>query len=311
MSPSELFDIWAPPAAPWSRWAKPVLFAELDAAPGIGVDLGALPAASLSIPQPSAIVVDLPSAESVRMGLALARLESLKPQTCGQQIKFSAGSLPSGFKDSTERGAGKESGNRAGRIMKLKADFGLKRASLGYRPVPLFNGARGPRPLLNLAAAIVDNEPIVAWLTLGAELLVQPGLPDEAPPAFLLDARRKPEALAPAPGRFDNRWIVFPQDFPSANFLRAHGIQQALLLQSEPERPPQADLAHVLRRWQEAGMSLFVGRPDDPNPPRPLQVARPSRFRWLWYGALAAAGLRRNSAGGFGSIVPQPSSSGG
>jgi hypothetical protein len=32
----------------------------------------------------------------------------LGPQACGQQIKFSAGSLPSGFKDSTERGAGGE-----------------------------------------------------------------------------------------------------------------------------------------------------------------------------------------------------------
>jgi hypothetical protein len=37
--------------------------------------------------------------------IKIAALESLKPQTCGQQIKFSAGSLLSGFKDSMERGA--------------------------------------------------------------------------------------------------------------------------------------------------------------------------------------------------------------
>jgi hypothetical protein len=50
-----------------------------------------------------------------------SRVESLKPQTCGQQIKFSAASLPSGFKDSTERGAGGEGEKGAGRFMKLKA----------------------------------------------------------------------------------------------------------------------------------------------------------------------------------------------
>jgi hypothetical protein len=57
-------------------------------------------------------------------------LESLKPQTCGQQIKFSAAPLSSGFKDSTERGAGGEGEHGAERFMKLKADIGLRRASL-------------------------------------------------------------------------------------------------------------------------------------------------------------------------------------
>jgi hypothetical protein len=56
-------------------------------------------------------------------------LESLKPQTCGQQIKFSAAPLSSGFKDSTERGAGGEGEHGAERFMKLKADIGLRRAS--------------------------------------------------------------------------------------------------------------------------------------------------------------------------------------
>jgi hypothetical protein len=42
-----------------------------------------------------------------------------------------------------------------------------------------------------------------------------------------------------------------------------------------------------------------------------VTVAKPKRFRSIWYRLLAIAGLRRNSAGGFGSVVPQPSSSGG
>jgi hypothetical protein len=39
-----------------------------------------------------------------------ARLESSKPQTCGHPVKSSAAPLSSGFEDSTERGAGGESG---------------------------------------------------------------------------------------------------------------------------------------------------------------------------------------------------------
>jgi hypothetical protein len=61
-------------------------------------------------------------------------LESLKPQTCGQQIKFSAAPLSSGFKHSTERGAGGEGEHGAERFMKLKADIGLRRASLAQAP---------------------------------------------------------------------------------------------------------------------------------------------------------------------------------
>ena len=50
---------------------------------------------------------------------------------------------------------------------------------------------------------------------------VGPGLAaTHAPPAFLLDSDRM-KAPAPDPGRFDNRWLVFPQDFPSAAFLRS------------------------------------------------------------------------------------------
>jgi hypothetical protein len=42
-----------------------------------------------------------------------------------------------------------------------------------------------------------------------------------------------------------------------------------------------------------------------------MEVDRPSAFRSLFYRALTLVGLRRNSAGGFGSIVPQPSQSSG
>ena len=185
-------------------------------------------------------------------------------------------------------------------------DLGLTLARAGYRPVPVFNTTDHP-------AALVDVRPVLRRLASGATDLAGVYLPPEAPPAFLLDANRANAAATPSPGRYDNRWVVFPQDFPSASFLLARGIRQIVLLQTQ--RPghgdqPRDDLAHVLRRWQEAGIAIHFQDPDADAPPRPLDVRRPNSFRSLFYRALALAGLRRNSAGGFGGIIPQPSSGG-
>jgi len=252
MNPSELFEIWAPSGALWSRWAKPVLFAESSGAPSISLEAEVLPQLDIPPDNQTALILDLPSAESVKAALALA--------------------------------------------------------GLGYRPVPLYNGARGAFSASLTGTAVVDNDAIAGCLIAGAEVLARHRLPANAPPAFLLDSRRKPVNFDPAPGRFDNRWVVFPQDFPSASFLLAHGIKRVLLLQADPQSQPQQDLAHVLLRWQEASLELLIADPQHAAQPVPLRVARPTHFGLLWYRALALVGLRRNSAGGFGSVVPQPSS---
>lgn len=183
-------------------------------------------------------------------------------------------------------------------------DLGLRVAEAGYRPVPLFNGASDP-------GAVVPVQEIVRRLAEGAEALARGWIPDDAPPAFLLDANRMSPAQPPQPGRFDNRWMTFPQDFPSAAFLQSRGIRRVLLLQDDAQAQPRPDLAHVLLRWQEAGLELYIQDPLTDQPPRDLAVHRPSRFRGLLYRALAVVGLRRNDAGGFGSIIPTPSSGSG
>jgi hypothetical protein len=183
-------------------------------------------------------------------------------------------------------------------------DLGLKLARAGFRPVPLFNTT-------DHAAALVTVRPVLHRLASGAAELSGVYLPPEAPPAFLLDANRSATGAAPAPGRYDNRWVVFPQDFPSATFLLGRGIRQIVLLQQmRPRDQPRDDLAHVVRRWQEAGIQIYTQDPDIEEPPRQVDVQRPSSFRSLFYRVLTLAGLRRNSAGGFGGIIPQPSSGG-
>jgi hypothetical protein len=175
--------------------------------------------------------------------------------------------------------------------------------------VPLFNAAPGPvhHSATGTRVAVVDVWPILHALQRFAPALAALELPPDAPPAFLLDANRRTGGELAVPGRFDNRSVSFPADFPSATFLQAHGIRTAILVQAAAA-PPQPDLAHTLRRWQDAGITLLSLAADAPAAPTPLHVARPSWFGWLWYQLRTVAGLRRSPFGGFGGMVPQPSS---
>jgi hypothetical protein len=176
-------------------------------------------------------------------------------------------------------------------------EAGLELARARYRPVPLFNTTHHP-------FAVISVLPILEWLASGAEELRALSLPPQAPPVFLLDSRRLSPAAPPGPGKFDNRWVVFPQDFPSAGFLHSQGIRRVVLLQEKTGEPPALDLAHVLLRWKQGGLELFVQAPGSAEPPQPLDVRKPTYFRSLFYRAMTLAGLRRSSAGGFGAIIP-------
>lgn len=183
--------------------------------------------------------------------------------------------------------------------------MGLALAQMGYRPVPLYNCSNGP-------SAVVELNGILNGLISGIEPLQRARISPEAPPAFLVDSNRLIGALAPSPGRFDNRWVLFPQDFPSATFFKSRGINRVMVVQNRAT--PEDDLEQVLYPWKKAGMEIY-GKIDQSTRPDELDVRRPNGVRrwYLWYGAfiMGAIGLRRNSAGGFGSIIPMPSSGGG
>jgi hypothetical protein len=179
---------------------------------------------------------------------------------------------------------------------------GVALASKGYQPVVLYNCCDGPKAVLDLGA-------VLRTLIIGGEALSNMPRPRrDAPPAFLVDSRRRTTERTPTPGLFDNRWVVLPQDFPSATFLKAHGIDRVILVHDRDGQPAD-DLAHVLLRWQEAGLAIASMRLG--GTPAELRVTRPSRFRAMWYTLLVTAGLRANSAGGFGSLIPEVSHGGG
>ncbi|HET9384543.1 MAG TPA: hypothetical protein VFO67_05305 [Gemmatimonadales bacterium] len=251
MTRGEIFEVWAPAGALWSAWAKPVLFAHLGPrpvlpqSPEIHIDWAHRADGA------SAVVVDLPGASGVAVGLHLAQL--------------------------------------------------------GYRPVPLYNACPSPDTAAGPGQTIVDVEPIMAELFGGTERLSRLTLPPTAPPAFLLDDRRRyGNTITPAPGVFDNRSVSLPTDFPSASRLLAHGIRRVVLVQ-ERSTYPQEDLSHTLVRWQEAGIEVLAVNLSAPGPPRSIVVQKPTMYRRIWQRVLATMGLRRNPLGGFGGLLPVPS----
>ncbi len=252
-----VFEVWAPPQARWSPWAKPVLFAHLD-------DIEGMPHTDIpEITFPfdrtkaggTALVVDLPGLESVGLGLELARL--------------------------------------------------------GYRPVPVFNACPNPsRFLEEVLSEVVPATLLLPALVQAADRLKSIDLPEDSAPAFLLDANRLAGGKRIVPGWFDNRWVVFATDLPSALFLVRHQITAVELIH---RGVPGEDVLDVLRTWNRAGIPLRHTDLDQPGPPRPLALPAAwfwglSRFaRHLW----ALFNLRRNPRGGYGGIVPESGSSGG
>ena len=173
----------------------------------------------------------------------------------------------------------------------------------GFRPVPLFNGCAGENE-------VVPTGALRQALISGTAQLARLPVADDAPPAFLLDRNRLPPQPELLPGQYDNRWMVFLQDFPSADFLRKQGITGILLIQPQADAPLHDDLAHVLRRWQAGGLSLHHGElaADGRLRVQTLHVPLPSLFREYWHRTMRWLSLSRNASGGFGEIISSSSS---
>jgi hypothetical protein len=179
--------------------------------------------------------------------------------------------------------------------------MGLGLARSGYRPVPLFNGAMEESAGM---LASIKVRPMMRALSKGAGELRELHLPLDAPPTFLLDARRRMGEVAPGAGVFDNRWISFPTDFPSGRVLMERGILRAVVVMRESAFPA-ADLVHTLLRWQEAGMEILVMQLGVDESPRRIEVKEPSHFRWAMYQFLEMFGFRRRVLGGFGGLLSE------
>ena len=183
---------------------------------------------------------------------------------------------------------------------------GLTLARQGYRPVPLYNLCGG-------SGEVVRTGPILRALADAAPRLQQIQLPDDAPPAFLLDSDRLAPGQVVNPGKFDNRWVVFPQDFPSATFLQSRRVARVLILTLKHGNI-YTDLRYVLQPWQKADLELATCDPSVSMQPQPLNLnSLRSLVPMMWQRMFMffRFELRSNYRGGFGAVVPKPSSSGG
>lgn len=286
MRSDEAYEIWAPSGGAWSPWVKPILFAD-----GHNWDPSAFPAVNepseppwLAAPKSSdgyrelrserakddfttAWVFDLPGADAVAWGLFFAR-RGLRPIPLYNAI---TGGFVSGL------------------------------SSLPPAPSSLATSFQSSLP-----HALVDVSAIVRAMVSATGTLKDIGLPADRSPVFLLDADRRMGVGAATPGRFDNRSISLPTDFPSAVFLKSKGIQRVVLVQSGATQP-QEDLAHTLLAWQQGGLVIESKSLADDQAPAAIEITPPSRFRAAWYRFLATLGLRRSPLGGFGGAIPIPS----
>ena len=271
MTPEEIYNAWAPPTSLWSRWAKPVLFAHL--------------------PPPNPYV--LPPDEVGDPVAASFDLTPIPPADGATAIVID---MPSA----------------------TGATLALRLANeRGYRPVPLYNAVPAPFGAqaavaggMTTPSVAIDLRDVMEALRAWADELAALGLPAEAPPAFVLDSRRRGVGWTPMPGHFDNRSVSLPTDFPSATFLQSRGVRRVMLVQPAGTGQPQPDLAHTLRRWQEAKLELTLYAIDASAPPQPIDVPKPSWFGHVWHHFLVRARLRRNAMGGFGGFLPVPSEGG-
>ncbi len=128
-------------------------------------------------------------------------------------------------------------------------EMGLALAQRGYRPIPVYNGVEEQQG----ARATTDNQSIDTALFYGAMKLKEISIPEDAPPAFLMDKNRL-QRYKMDDSIFDNSWDIYPQDIPSAKYLSSQGIEKILVIGDSLAR----DLKKILRDFQKKGLEIYL-----------------------------------------------------
>jgi len=170
----------------------------------------------------------------------------------------------------------------------------LAYAAKGWMPVPLYNGVIGEGIML------VDVNDLGKALKEGAKILDTLSIPPNAPPVFMLDSRRM--SCSRVPEVFDNRWSIFPQDMPSASFLNKHGIEKVIV---RAANNIEDDLERVLLEYQKSKIMLY-SLLDKTDSPKKITARKRSPVERATYRLSVTMGLKRNSTGGFGGVIPVP-----
>lgn len=132
---------------------------------------------------------------------------------------------------------------------KESIELGVGLASLGFRPIPLFNGTVEQSG----AQAISNSDLIERCLINGAEKLKNILLEKDSNPAFLLDSFRTNRYRANET-IFDNSWDLYKQDIPTANYFKENGIFKIIVVGNYIQR----DLRKIFFEFQNVGIKFYL-----------------------------------------------------
>lgn len=125
---------------------------------------------------------------------------------------------------------------------------GLALAKFGFRPIPLYNGTNEQHGSM----ALVDNHAIENALIWGADEIQKLNIPNDAPPAFLLDSNRM-HRFKMNVSVFDNSWDLYDQDIPSAEYFLKNGINKIIVRGEKIQK----DLIKILYKFQKKGIKIL------------------------------------------------------
>jgi hypothetical protein len=170
----------------------------------------------------------------------------------------------------------------------------------GYQPVCTFD--HWPHPV-----GVLKPEKILAQLLRYASGVrpLRASLTPSSPPVWICDRDR----LGGGPGRpkeFDNRYYLDDSILPAPEILRSAGIQHILCVVPSPAEMPGPDLRAYFRDLRKQGFAAIHGVALTDPALAPFEFA-PETFEI----SFSRSGFARSDAGGFGRLVPEPSSSSG
>lgn len=119
---------------------------------------------------------------------------------------------------------------------------GLALATIGFRPIPLYNGTNEPKGSIGA----VNNRLVEVALIWGALVLKELNLKDDAPPAFLLDTNRM-HRYKMDESVFDNSYDIYHQDLPSEEYLLKNGVENIIIVSKKIEE----DVNRILYKFKK------------------------------------------------------------
>jgi hypothetical protein len=130
-------------------------------------------------------------------------------------------------------------------------------------------------------------------------------------PMWLCDFNRNGRSK-PGPSQYDNRYALEDRLLPGPQLLLANGIDSVVYLTEEAPRIVSWDVIPWLRNLAGKGITVYLATLADEKlyrDPTPIRMEDSSKV--ILKSNQQARSLMRSSAGGFGAMIPEPSSSGG